>query len=718
MDNLHEKWIWLPRDKYADRQMTQFSALLDDAPEYQYTVARFCKTYSLPLQKKITAAEIRVSGDTAFTVSVGDTFLLRGPAAVGGDFLFNETVRPNFYAYHFDCTDTIIHAASAAGGVLSFSALVRMKPIRICEYSRGHGGFYMELNVRFDDGETYHVTTDETWTAEWLPGYVSAYTFDGRQAAVPPTAAVLFEQDYVTEDIALQPCTEYSLFTKTVCIKAGERMQFIWPLDMIYAGYVNVAFRTGSLLSANVILSETTEEGVCISLQADKNTAYDGFELLSAGTIRLDAENKGTLDGEITVTFRASHYPINVQAKTTTSDDDLNRVIDTCTHTLKICRQTHHLDSPKHCEPLACTGDYYVETLMTAASFGDMALCEADVRRTAELLRHHDGRMFHTTYSLIWVQMLRDVYMLTGHTALLHDCEDALDLLLHRFETYLGETGLIETPPDYMFIDWIYPDDVNMHHPPKCLGQTCLNLFCYGALKTAAELYKALGKVGQTLNLLGKAETLKKAIITHLWDEKKQLFIEGLTTPTPTELLGGWMPQNRDRVYYLKQSDILAAYFELFSRDENAALLRHIMAGDEAFETDKVQPYFTHFLLEAVYRNGLRDEFTLPILNQWKAPVKECPKGLVEGFYPPDQTYSFDHSHAWGGTPVWSLSQALTGLKILRPGFEAVELQPSLLGLDFADVEIPTPYGMISVRQRKGQQPVITAPDGISIKIR
>ena len=48
-------------------------------------------------------------------------------------------------------------------------------------------------------------------------------------------------------------------------------------------------------------------------------------------------------------------------------------------------------------------------TLMTAFSFGDMRLAEFDVERTAELLRHNDGRMFHTTYSLIWVRMLYDV---------------------------------------------------------------------------------------------------------------------------------------------------------------------------------------------------------------------------------------------------------------------------------------------------------------------
>ena len=78
---------------------------------------------------------------------------------------------------------------------------------------------------------------------------------------------------------------------------------------------------------------------------------------------------------------------------------------------------------------------------MTAFTYGDMRLAAFDVRRTAELLLYNDGRIFHTTYSLIWVLMLRDVYQYTGDAALLSDCADALALLLKRFEGYLGETA-------------------------------------------------------------------------------------------------------------------------------------------------------------------------------------------------------------------------------------------------------------------------------------
>lgn len=321
--------------------------------------------------------------------------------------------------------------------------------------------------------------------------------------------------------------------------------------------------------------------------------------------------------------------------------------------------------------------------------------------------------MFHTTYSLIWGQMLYDVYRFTGETSLLSDCEDALMLLLDRFETYLGENGLIETPPDYMFIDWIYLDEISLHHPPKALGQTCLNLYYYGALKTAAMIFDRIGRSAMAKKHRIAAECLKKAVISQLYDAEKGIFFEGLDTPTPKELIGEYMPQNVSKRYYRCHANILAAYFGIFENKECQKLLNRVMKDTELGEC---QPYFKHFLLEAVERNGLREEYTLPIIEAWKAPTAECEKGLVEGFIKPEPTYSFDHSHAWGGTPAYALPKALLGFEMIKPGFEQIRISPSLLGLETASVQMPTPYGMLTLDMKKGEVPKLTVPKQITVE--
>ena len=102
------------------------------------------------------------------------------------------------------------------------------------------------------------------------------------------------------------------------------------------------------------------------------------------------------------------------------------------------------------------------------------------------------------------------------------------------------------------------------------------------------------------------------------------------------------------------------------------------------------------------------------MLERWKTPVAECPKGLAEGFLPPEPSYHFDHSHAWGGTPAYALPKALLGFEMLSPGFRRISLSPSLLGLEHAVVEMPTPQGMLRCEMQAGRDPVITLPPGIT----
>lgn len=103
----------------------------------------------------------------------------------------------------------------------------------------------------------------------------------------------------------------------------------------------------------------------------------------------------------------------------------------------------------------------------------------------------------------------------------------------------------------------------------------------------------------------------------------------------------------------------------------------------------------------------------MQILEEWKAPIIEFSKGLPEGFYKPNEEYIFDYSHAWAGTPAYALPLALTGLEIIDAGFKEIRLSPSLLGLQFARVEIPSPYGMIEVIQQQGSEPIIKVPEKI-----
>ena len=701
--NHTEQWIWLPEKIYKNEQTTVYNGFNNKNAD-NYTVAEFIRTYSF--SQKIVQAELRFSGDTAFQLFCNDGIVATGPACVGGDFLGNETVRDNFYSF-----ETTICPETTG---LDFFARVQMFPYHICEYSKGHGGFMLSAILTFEDGSKQAVFSDESWLVRKNGAYNAPMSFDGRIKPDDFVAAEITPNIWntITAPIPVREETEIYPQNGTILLSPQEEKTIVLDLDKIWGGFLTATAETQGELHTELTCREITEKTTPETLIFTENQTYRGFCMHSAGNIEVTVKNRSSHKAMLKVSFIKTHYPVYMEADTITSDAELNEVLKTCKHTLKICRQTHHLDSTRHCEPMACTGDYYIESLMTPFSFGDMRLAEFDLLRTAVMLERENGRMFHTTYSLIWVKMLYDTYLMTGNHELLIYCKKALSLLLDRFETYLGENGLIENPPDYMFVDWIYIDGLSMHHPPKALGQSCLNMFYFGALDSAAKVYMVLGDQQAADKCHKKKEMLRTAINSLLFDAEKGCYFEGLNTPTKPELLGNWMPQNVEKRYHLKHSNILAAYFGVCDDNTGRILIDKIMSNEIAGDC---QPYFMHYLLEAVYRLGLREKYTLQICNRWKDPVLKCTKGLVEGFVEPEPAYRFDHSHAWGGTPLYSLPKALVGLEITRPGMQEITLSPSLLGFSHAKVELLTPHGKVVCEMKEGEDPLITHPKEIAV---
>ena len=72
--------------------------------------------------------------------------------------------------------------------------------------------------------------------------------------------------------------------------------------------------------------------------------------------------------------------------------------------------QTHHLDSPHHQEPISDPGDYLIEALENYYAIGEPWLAWQDLRKFGLLLKYSDYYNFHTSYSLLWLQMLMDYY--------------------------------------------------------------------------------------------------------------------------------------------------------------------------------------------------------------------------------------------------------------------------------------------------------------------
>lgn len=704
-------WIWLDEDITPECYCKNYPTIMvpDEIKANfgsEYCVVDFSGYYKF--DKKIKSISFRTSADSCYNLHINDEFIGIGPAAAGGDFLCVGAA-PKHYAdlYDINLSDKNINS-------LFISAKVRLLPEMLTDYSRGHGGFFLSGVVTFVDGSTEKIETDSKWKAKRDEGYNGFMSYDSRLREKPYYLA--FNASEISdiwdlEDSHIPPRTYNKVFEKEVKVGVGKTETFEYELDKIYG--VFPVLNSYGMCSVTLKMSELKGQTV-----TEEKAFFDGnggeyfsFRMHSASMVTLIVENTDEIDVKVTLKLIAPWYPVENEGSFLTSNEGLNKVFDVCKHTLKICRQTLHLDSTKHQELLACTGDYNIESLMTMFCFGDMRLAEFDLMRTADWLVANNGVMFHTTYSLIWVQMLRNVYMITGRKEILLYCKKALEVLLERFEKYIGENEIIDNPPDFMFVDWTVIDGFSMHHPPKALGQTVLNCYYYKALTDASAIYSFIGEEESALLINKKAEKFRADFRKVFFDEDKKLCFDGLGTP-----YGGgyhYHPANVDKKYFSKYPNILASLYGLFDEELSKDILERIIF-DETLQD--IQPYFMHYLLDAVRKYNLFDKYGMKLLERWVPVVDECSKGLAEGWIAPEESYSFDHSHAWGGTPAYQMPMAITGLEILEPGMKKIRFNPSLYGLDFAEIKIPTEYGMIYFRAEKGKDTIIEAPECIFVE--
>ena len=686
-------WIWLSDPQYQVSDYNLF--YLTDKP---YCMAQFEKEYVFP--KKAVRATLRVSGDVRFRLFVNGTFVYGGPPAVGGDF---EPGNRPFGRYFAQTLEVL-----PGGECCTFLAEVQQQPVRLTDMSKGHGGFYLEGTVYFADGTTQQIGTDCTWKVRRNARYVSTFCFDGGKDAGAWEDAVEIPDIWRTEDAPIPPLSYTKILPaqgETLTVPAGESLAATVLFDKIYAAHICFDYDGDCTIHAECRERPDKRSGK-EDLTFCGSGSYRGFGMHSVGELALQVRNTGKTPLTLHPYIQFVCYPAPVCGDFRCSDPGLNKVYDVCRHTLKICRQSLHLDSPMHQELLACTGDYYIESLMTAMTFGDLRLAEFDILRTADILREKQGNMFHTTYSMIYVQMVYDIYMYTGNLETVRAVWDALYILLERMHSFIGETGLLENPPSFMFFDWMVREGYTMHHPPKSMGQTLLCAFYYGALRTAVKLAGLLDEPGDIYAV--RADALRDAMNEKLFDKARRLYFDGTYDKS-----GGaeYLPVNVEGRFYSKHSNILCALYGVCPEADAADLVERVLADDTLLD---MQPYFMHFALEAVSKTGLFPKYGIAMLKRWKQMTDICDKGLQEGWYKPEETYSFDYSHAWGGTPAYQLPHKLLGLEMLEPGYRKIRLHPQLFGLAWANITIPTPFGMISCTMKNGETEMVV-PDGITV---
>jgi len=129
----------------------------------------------------------------------------------------------------------------------------------------------------------------------------------------------------------------------------------------------------------------------------------------------------------------------------------------------------------------------------------------------------------------------------------------------------------------------------------------------------------------------------------------------------------------------------LAVLYDLAPQGEQSAILRRVLAEGPL----NCQPYFMHFVFNALAHAGLFDEYAVALMRRWQVDEE------TQSF--PEMWGGGDMSHSWQCTPLYQLSARVLGVTPLAPGFTRIAIRPAPCGLVWAKGAVPTPHGPVAV---------------------
>ncbi len=645
-----------------------------------------------------------LSADVSYRLWVNGRLASRGPADIGMDYHRVGTGR-----WFYDVRDL---APFLRAGRNVFAAEVFAVPLIGWEGTRGRGAFLCEIEGMAETDASWQARAADHWRDAggfWLydganePVGWRSLGFDDREWQ----SAVVLEdrwQSLVASEIPPRMEADYPASGLTR-VGAGVRRNGGAPFPLTLESGGTFAVRYDRVLSAFVGM--TVSGGAGGTLYIEPNEPDEpGFHRraavsLSGGTqimelpfldsfsvINLRCEGLTTPLVIHDVRANFASLPVAYRGTFSCSDSELTRLWRVCRWATQLCLQTHHLDSPHHQEPISDPGDYMIVSLLNYHAFFEPWLTRQDLRKYAWIMGQCANRVFHTSYALLWLQMLLDYHDYTGDTDLVRELAPTVHSLLETFTGYRGGNGLICEAPNYMFLDWVEIAGFPGHHPPAVIGQGYLTAFYYRALADGIRVAELLREDERVAAYGRLREETKAAFARELWDEGAGLYRDGKPSQSSVPP-GEWLPADVNIETHTAHVNVLAVLYDIAPTERHRAILERAITGPDF----SCQPYFMHFVFDALSHAGLFERHARPQMARWT--IREETQSLLEMWD------TGDLSHAWGATPLYQMSARILGVTPASPGYRAIRIAPRPCGLSHAEGTVPTPRGDIRVAWRR-----------------
>ena len=169
-----------------------------------------------------------------------------------------------------------------------------------------------------------------------------------------------------------------------------------------------------------------------------------------------------------------------------------------------------------------------------------------------------------------------------------------------------------------------------------------------------------------------------------LWVADKGLYRDGKPFQTAVKP-GDWLPADQVLEAFSPHVNLLAALYDLAPKENQSAIVKKVLA-EKPLNT---QPWFMHWVFQAIDHAGLFDQFGTDQMRRWQI-VPE-----TQSFH--EMWNGGDLSHGWCSTPLVQMSARVLGVTPSVPGFKTVSIRPELCDLQWAKGKVPTPQGDVAV---------------------
>lgn len=402
------------------------------------------------------------------------------------------------------------------------------------------------------------------------------------------------------------------------------------------------------------------------------------------------------------VAVRDTLYPLPRTGRFACNDPVLTWVHAAGDATLRACMEDAFVDCPWR-ERGCYIGDALVQFHAARTIDADTAL----VRRTLRLFardQRDDGLIHDVTpawlrsplldYVYVWVMVLRDVWAVTGDTALVRELwPHVLRVFTGSAWNYNADGLVVPLPHQRVFIDWGVP------RAARTGVSGPLNAFYAKALADAAELATVIN-AAEAAMLASARDTVRAAFQRVLWRPAAGAFIDGVVdgTAIPGPAL---------------HTNALALAFDLIPHGASEAVLRHLTASLDmgGREEGLLDTYAFSYLITGLYRVGQAVQAERAIHDAY-APMQAA------GAWTLWENFNGGHSlcHAWSCAPMRFFHERVLGVRARIPGQPDDVLIAPESALAAASGIVPHPRGPIAIAwERHGEvlRLRLTAPDGV-----